>query len=124
VIYLTKISAIPSYPVEQREFRKGHPVVSIATSKSGVIDRMRVTAVTAITPCVGGLVIWYPDHDDIRTRRPSGRIATIREPGGDKSGANRHAFLFELGRARQPLHFVLTAVRRSGQFHYLRRPQK
>jgi len=38
-------------------------VVSIATSKSGVIDRMRVTAVTAITPCVGGLVIWYPDHD-------------------------------------------------------------
>jgi hypothetical protein len=39
-------------------------VVSIATSKSGVIDRMRVTAVTAITPCVGGLVIWYPDHND------------------------------------------------------------
>jgi hypothetical protein len=40
-------------------------VASIATSKSGVIDRMRVTAVTAITPSVGGLVIWYPDHDDI-----------------------------------------------------------
>jgi hypothetical protein len=40
-------------------------VVSIATSKSGVIDRMRVTAVTAITPCVGGLVIWYPDHDEV-----------------------------------------------------------
>ena len=39
-------------------------MVSIATTKSGVIDRMRVTAVTAITPCVGGLVIWYPDHDD------------------------------------------------------------
>jgi hypothetical protein len=38
-------------------------VASIATSKSGVIDRMRVTAVTAIAPCVGGLVIWYPDHD-------------------------------------------------------------
>jgi hypothetical protein len=70
VIYLTKISAIPSYPVEQREFRKGHPVVSIATSKSGVIDRMRVTAVTAITPCVGGLVIWYPDHDDIQHPAP------------------------------------------------------
>ena len=40
-------------------------MVSLATSKSGVIDRMRVTAVTAITPCVGGLVIWYPDHDDV-----------------------------------------------------------
>jgi hypothetical protein len=70
VIYLTKISAIPSYPVEQREFRKGHPVVSIATSKSAVIDRMRVTAVTAITPCVGGLVIWYPDHDDFGRQVP------------------------------------------------------
>jgi len=40
-------------------------VASIATSKSAVIDRMRVTAVTAITPCVGGLVIWYPDHDQV-----------------------------------------------------------
>jgi hypothetical protein len=40
-------------------------VASIATSKSGVIDRMRVTAVTAIAPSVGGLVIWYPDHDEV-----------------------------------------------------------
>ncbi len=45
-------------------------MASIATSKCGVIDRMRVTAVTAITPCVGGLVIWYPDHDDADRQVP------------------------------------------------------
>ena len=45
-------------------------MVSIATSKSGVIDRMRVTPVTAITPCVGGLVIWYPDHDEVGDAAP------------------------------------------------------
>jgi len=45
-------------------------VASIATSKSGVIDRVRVTTVTAIEPCVGGLVIWYPDHDDVGQPAP------------------------------------------------------
>jgi len=50
-------------------------VVNIATSKSGVIDRMRVTAVTAITPCVGGLVIWYPDHDDVGHPAPEQQVS-------------------------------------------------
>jgi len=45
-------------------------VVTIATSKSGVIERMRVTAVTAIAPCVGGLLIWYPDHNDEGSQTP------------------------------------------------------
>jgi hypothetical protein len=61
---------------------KGHPVVSIATTKSGVIDRMRVTAVTAITPCVGGLVIWYPDHDDVGRQVPE-------QPDNSDTGTKR-----------------------------------
>jgi hypothetical protein len=48
-------------------------VVTIATSKSGVIERMRVTAVTAIAPCVGGLLIWYPDHNDEGFQTPEQR---------------------------------------------------
>jgi hypothetical protein len=55
-------------------------VSSIATSKSGVIDRMRVTAVTAITPCVGGLVIWYPDNDGVERQAPE-------QPESGKTGA-------------------------------------
>jgi len=31
----------------------------IITSKSGNIDGMDVTAIATITPCVGGLIIWY-----------------------------------------------------------------
>jgi len=57
-------------------------VVSIATTKSGVIDRMRVTAVTAITPCVGGLVIWYPDHDDVGRQVPE-------QPDNSDTGTKR-----------------------------------
>jgi hypothetical protein len=70
VIYLTKRLARSSYLVESPKIPKGLPLASIATSKSGVIDRMRVTAVTAITPCVGGLVIWYPAHDDANRQVP------------------------------------------------------
>jgi hypothetical protein len=29
------------------------------TSKSGNIDGLNVTAIAAIAPCVGGLIIWY-----------------------------------------------------------------
>ena len=57
-------------------------MVSIATTKSGVIDRMRVTAVTAITPCVGGLVIWYPDHDDVGRQLPE-------QPDNSDTGTKR-----------------------------------
>jgi len=57
-------------------------VVSIATTKTGVIDRMRVTAVTAITPCVGGLVIWYPDHDDVGRQVPE-------QPDNSDTGTKR-----------------------------------
>jgi hypothetical protein len=31
----------------------------IVTSKSGNIDGLNVTAIAAIAPCVGGLIIWY-----------------------------------------------------------------
>jgi hypothetical protein len=56
-------------------------VVSITTSKSGVIDRMSVTTVTAITPCVGGLLIWYPDHD--------GQHPAPEQHGSDDTGTGR-----------------------------------
>ena len=56
-------------------------MVSIATSKSGVIDRMSVTTVTAITPCVGGLVIWYPDHE--------GEHPVPEQHGSDETGTDR-----------------------------------
>jgi hypothetical protein len=56
-------------------------VASIATSKSGVIDRMSVTTVTAITPCVGGLVIWYPDHE--------GERPVPEQQGSDDAGTDR-----------------------------------
>jgi len=57
-------------------------VVTIATSKSGVIERMRVTAVTAIAPCVGGLLIWYPDHNDERFQTPE-------QQGDSETGTER-----------------------------------
>lgn len=56
-------------------------MASIATSKSGVIDRMSVTAVTAITPCIGGLVIWYPGHD--------GEHPAPEQHGSDETGTDR-----------------------------------
>jgi len=55
-------------------------VASIATSKSAVIDRMSVTAVTAIAPCVGGLVIWYADRNDVQQPSPG-------QPESDDTGA-------------------------------------
>jgi hypothetical protein len=64
---------------------KGHPVASIATSKSGVIDRMRVTAVTAIAPCVGGLVVWYPDHDDVGHPAPEQQDSDDTENEGRRT---------------------------------------
>jgi len=57
-------------------------VVTIATSKSGVIERMRVTAVTAIAPCVGGLLIWYPDHNDEGFQTPE-------QQGDSETGTER-----------------------------------
>jgi hypothetical protein len=37
----------------------------IITSKSGNIDGLNLTAIAAIAPCVGGLIIWYAQTDGI-----------------------------------------------------------
>ena len=64
-------------------------MVTIATSKSGVIERMRVTAVTAIAPCVGGLLIWYPDHNDEGFQTPEQQGDSETGPSAAESPDNR-----------------------------------
>ena len=39
--------------------RKGHLMSTTVTAKGGSIDGVNVTAIATITPCVGGLIVWY-----------------------------------------------------------------
>jgi hypothetical protein len=42
----------------------------IVTSKFGNIDGLNVTAIAAVTPCVGGLIIWYAQSSVIPREVP------------------------------------------------------
>ena len=59
MIYLTVEFAISIYLFVGRQTARRHHMPGIVTSKSGNIDGLNVTAIAAIAPCVGGLIIWY-----------------------------------------------------------------
>ena len=64
--FLLRESEVPHKKIGKTALSKGgtedrerHHMSTIITSKSGSIDGVNVTAIATITPCVGGLIVWY-----------------------------------------------------------------